>query len=214
MNFWNWLERHLAIKDDPLPKTADVIIAIGTGVQPRNTDRKQVSLQSMAIAEKAFSLWMEGRAGTIMFVGGYSEGESLTEAEAMYGYIQKTRDHFQQEIERVSPRVKAWKREWRKEFAVLEIISNRTYLNADYSKELMRRHGWKYAIIVAQQLHARRVRATFAKRWQGNDLKFSVVKASSFYGKGTNSQKRFDHFLYFACWDTLAFIISKFKGYC
>jgi len=67
-------------------------------------------------------------------------------------------------------------------------------------------------IIVAQQRHARRVLATFKKRWQGIGIDIYNVKAWSDYGGG--SQSRLDHFFTFAARDILAFIVSKLKGYC
>lgn len=87
-------------------------------------------------------------------------------------------------------------------------------MNADECLKIMQENGWKSAIIVAQQWHARRVRATFKKRWAKSGIRFYIIKAHSNYFKEMNSQKRFESFWKFALWDTLAFVVSKIKGYC
>ena len=64
---------------------------------------------------------------------------------------------------------------------------------------------WKTAIIVTQQLHARRVRETFKKLQ--NKFDFYIIKAESKYGGG--SQRRLNNFFSFLLWDTTALILLK-----
>lgn len=187
MGFWDWLERSLETRDDRLPKKVDVAIAVGIDV---SKDGTKASPQSRAVALKAAELFLRGKAENVLSVGGYSAGGPI-EAEAMADIIA---DNI--------PETNLF----------LEKKSFRTYLNADYTLLILKQNGWKTAIIVAQQWHARRVRVTFRKRWQGSGIKFFVVKAQSPYGGG--SQKRLNHFWSFVLWDIYAFIVSKIKGYC
>lgn len=187
--FWKWLERKLEIKDDPLPDKADVIIAVGIDV---NADGKSAGPYSAAVAQKALELYNNQKVNNLLFTGGYNFNNGLTEAQLMHGLVVRQI----QDASRV----------------FLETQANRTYLNADLTLPFLQDHVWKSAIIAAQQWHARRVRATFKKRWAGTGIKIYVIKAHSDYGGG--SQSRLDHFISFFLWDTLAFIISKFKGYC
>jgi uncharacterized SAM-binding protein YcdF (DUF218 family) len=193
MDFWDWLERLLETKDDVLPLEADVIIGIGIDV---SKDGQKASPQSKAVAIKVLKLFQKGRGKNILLSGGYSAG-AITEAKAMDDIISK---------EVSKPKI------------ILEEKSYRTYMNADYTLRILKEKGWKSAIIVAQQWHARRVRATFRKRWIKSGIHFAVIKARSKYRSGpkneSNSQKRLKHFLLFVFWDNLAFIISKLRDYC
>jgi len=182
-----WLERLFSVCDDSLPEVADAVIGIGIDV---SRDGIKASPYSEAVAWKALKLFRHGIVQNVLFTGGYSV-DGLTEAEAMRRILGMA----------VS-----------EENLFLEQKSFRTYLNADYTLPIVQEKGWKKVIIVAQQWHARRVKATFKKRWAGKGIDIYVVKARSDYGGG--SQSRLDHFFTFALWDTLAFIISKIKGYC
>lgn len=183
------LEKLLAVKDDPLPIIADVVIGVGVDVTKRGD---KVSPQSRAIAKKCLVLFNAGRAENILLTGGYTIYPwPVTEARAMCDVI-------------------AWQVPW--ENIWLEEESCRTYGNADCSLPIVLEQGWKKVIIVAHQWHARRVRATFKKRWAGQGIEIHVIKAWSEYGGG--SQSRLNHFFTFALWDTLAFVYSKLKGYC
>jgi uncharacterized SAM-binding protein YcdF (DUF218 family) len=93
---------------------------------------------------------------------------------------------------------------------IIENKSLKTYGNAKESLTIMRKHGWKTAVVVAQQWHARRVKATLRKMW-GSDIKFCVVKAHSPYGGNSGLVMR--NFLFFLIYDTLSFIFFKIKGY-
>ncbi|XOU94724.1 MAG: YdcF family protein [Candidatus Kerfeldbacteria bacterium] len=183
-----WLEKLFAIKDDRLPINADVVIGIGIDV---SKDGRSASPYSKSVAEKCLKLYKQDKIANVLLVGGYPVGLALNEAQAMRNCISRSVDV---------------------DSLFLEENSFRTYLNADYCLPIVQKHGWTKVIIVAQQWHARRVKATFKKRWAGTGIKIYVVKAWSDYGGG--SQSRLDHFLSFAAWDTLSFILSYFKGWC
>jgi len=197
-----WLERY-EIKDDFVPAhphAADVIIGIGTDV---SRDGRKVSPQSAAIVETIADFYSCFRSEDILFTGGYSYKGGPTEAETMY-------DHL------ITLMTAADKKDIKhlRCHSVLEKKSSRTYLNADYALPILQEKGWKTAIIVAQQWHARRVRATFKKRWAGSGIKFAVIKARSPYS-GDNSQWRWRGFWRFLfCWEVPVWLYSKLKGYC
>lgn len=196
MKFSKWIEMTFQMDgNDSFPETTslpsvDVVVAIGTDILK---DGKGPSPQSKQIARVADQIFRSGNARNILFCGGY-EYKGIRECDAMYAsrYGNREIPHG------------VW----------FERKSNRTYLNADKTLEIMKKNGWNSAIIVCQQWHARRVRATFKKRWRGSGKKFHVLKAFSPYIRGINSQKRFDSFWRFLVWDTLAFVVSKIKGYC
>ena len=189
MSFWGWLEGLLEAKDDPLPKHADVAIGIGIDVSASGLT---ASPQSLAVANMTARFWETGRASNVLLVGGYKLGSGATESELMWAAIRH--------------RVPL-------DYLYLEKESVRTWQNADSAREIMEKNGWDTAVIVTQQGHARRVYYTFLRRWAKSGLRFAVVKAYSNYS-GDNSQRRLKHFLLFFVWETAAFIISKFKGYC
>ncbi|MDP2683899.1 MAG: YdcF family protein [bacterium] len=184
-----WLERCLVIADDELPDVADVVIGIGIDV---SKDGEQASPYSKAVASKCLQLFNADKVQNILFTGGYSiHLWPVTEARAMCDEI-------------------AWQVPW--ENIYLEQDSYRTYLNADYTFPIVQEAKWKKVIIIAQQWHARRVLATFKKRWKDQGIKIYIVKAWSDYGGG--SQKRLNYFFTFLLWDTLSFFVSKIKGWC
>ena len=186
-NLWKWLERILEMKDDPLPEVADVAIAVGCDVSRNGLWAGPYSAE---IAYKCLDFFRDGGVKNILLAGGYSYNDGPTEAECMYNLIGSG-----------VPR----------ENIILEKESNRTYLNADLSLPIVESQGWKTVVIVAQQWHARRVKATFRKRWAGHGIQIFVVKARSNYGGG--SQRRLDHFLRFVAWDIRAWLASIDRGY-
>lgn len=187
MSFWTWFENKFATTDDILTDyPADVIICIGIDIA---SDGYGPSPSSREVAYKGRQLLSQGKGRQILISGGYHY-KGLSEARAMEIVIKKV--FFNTHI-------------------LLDERPNRTWLNADCSLEYMLAHDWKTAIVVAHPWHARRVKATFKKRWKNSGCQFAVVKAKSAYGYG--SQKRLDSFWRFLIWDSLAFIFSKFKGY-
>lgn len=192
MSFWKWLEGKLVTHNDQLfpCTTADVIIGVGIDV---SADGQEASPQSRAVAAQCNELLCREYGKRIIFTGGYflPGSDGVTEAHGMLDSLSND----------VPP-----------EKVTLENEANRTWLNADYTLPLIEPHEHDI-IIVAQQWHARRVRATFKKRWANRpDIRIRVIKARSNYGGG--SQRRLDHFWSFLFWDTCAFIISKLKSYC
>lgn len=197
MNFSERIERFLETRDDPVPPPGgvDVIIAIGTDV---SADGWSASPQSKEIASRASRFYLNRVSNHLIFAGGYHY-EALTEAAVMYtvvkNYVPDPASNYTTDGH-----------------TFLETKNTRTWMNADNTLKIMKTHNWTSAVIVAQQWHARRVRATFRKRW-GKGYNIYVIKARSAY-TGDNSQKRLKSFWRFAFWDTLAFAVSYLKGYC
>lgn len=190
-SFWDWLERKLEIQDDPLPKLVDCIIGIGCDVA--NT-LDGCSPQCTAIVESIASLYVTGHATRVLLVGGYRDPAfpgSACEAERMGKALTMS----------ISDAT-----------VTLETTSVTTLMNAERSLPILERHNVHSVIIVAQQWHARRVRTIFTKCFTPAGIRVYVVKARSPYGPG-GTQKRFEHFVKFAFWDTLGFLHGKIHGY-
>jgi uncharacterized SAM-binding protein YcdF (DUF218 family) len=186
MSFLGWLERWLETRDDPLPEKADVVIGFDFGFAK---DGIKASPQSRAITEKCLEIYNDRKAGSVILSGGLKVN-NRTDAEAMADILKDK-----------VPEDKLF----------LEIESIGTNGNVDQSLKIMRKHGWASAIVVAQQWHARRVRATLKKMWP-HYIKFSVIKARSKYGG--NYGLIADNFMFFSVYDTLAFFWFRLKGYC
>lgn len=182
------IEQFFEIDDDPIPPNADVAIGVGIDV---SSDYKKASPQSAAVAEKCAELFLNGKVKCILLSGAYPQNKEFREADAMKQVIQNKVPTERIFLDR-GP-------------------SYRTYGNADNSLIEMKKHAWTSAIVVAQQLHARRVKSTFQKSWVGSKLSFYVIKARSKYGGG--STLRLKTFWNFLVWDSLAFIYSKFRGH-
>ena len=96
---------------------------------------------------------------------------------------------------------------------VLEEGSHSTRLNAEELKRIMDERGWKTAVVVAQQLHVKRVRATFRRLMPASEgYKIYVVAAWSLYGG--SSKWIFCNFWTFCLWDrVIAWTIFRLKGW-
>ena len=185
-----WLEKLLVIKDDRVLVAADAAIGIGIDIA---LNKRFASPQSKAVASKCLDLYKSGHAQNILLTGAYTQGLiPITEAQAMCDVI-------------------AWQIPWENIFLDQD-NSNTTLDNAVNTLAIAREEGWSNVIIIAQQLHARRVKATFKRQWRDSDINFMVVKAWSGYGGGT--QYRLRSFLSFLIWDTLSFIYFKLKNFC
>jgi uncharacterized SAM-binding protein YcdF (DUF218 family) len=184
--FWSWVERSFEIEDDDLPPKADVIIAVGADV---SKDGNSASPYSRAIADKAVELHRQGKASAVLLVGGNSAG-GVTEAGGMALVV--------------TDRVPGSN-------LLLEMESRNTIENAKLALPILQANGWTSAIVVAQQWHARRVRAIFRKTWGQAGIRIFVIKAHSDYGGG--SQLRLAHFLAFFVWDTVGFLYAKLCRY-
>lgn len=192
MKFSEWLERHIVIDDDPLTGTYDAAIGIGIDTTP---DGRNASPHSEAVAWKCRELLFGGRVRHILFTGGYHVPGGRCEAETMWAVLatQTPSNLFAEQTG-------------------LELTANRTYLNADAARSIAKKNKWRRVIVVAQQLHARRVKATFAKRWAGSDIEVAVVKAWGQYTQNC-SQRRLRSFWNFLMWDSLSFLLGKLKGW-
>ena len=182
--FFKRLEEVLEIRNlPPIPTKADVVIGLGFGLSP---DGLKPSPQGKIIAKKAFKIAKE-RNLPLIFSGGFYLHFGLTESYLMAEYVGA-------------------------KSAILEKKSWRTYGSADETILIMKQNSWKFALIVCQQWHARRVRPTFGRRWHGKGLIFFVIKARS--GYGGNSQTRMDSFPKFLLFDLLAWVNTKVRGFC
>ena len=179
MKFWDYFEKLVVTKNDKLPAEADVVIATGIDVSKNGS---KASPQSKAVALMCAELFKARKAKNVLLAGGYSAG-GATEAELMAEVI-----NGQIPLDNL----------------YIENKSTSTVQNADYTLRVMKEKKWKTAIIVSQQLHARRARATFRKQWKNNEIKLYVIKAKSPYGGG--SQKRLNHFCRFLLWEIYSFI--------
>ena len=176
------LEKLIVIADDPVEQ-AETIIAVGCTLNRTGT---KCSPMSRAIALQARERFLAGEAKYVLFVGnGYTKPMPTTEARAMA------------EVADLPPEV-----------CFFEERSHTTRMNALEIERIMTERGWKSAIVVAQQLHARRVRWALRK---ASDKKLYVVKAWSRYG---DSSKWFmNYFLTFLAWDTASLLYFKLRGW-
>lgn len=177
--------------DDPLPPTVDLVLGVGADV---SRDGGGPSKQSAAVAEKAMALAEQHVAKYILFCGGYRRTifpEAVLMSQHVFGETRRLRSQATLLIER---------------------DSKTTRENALFTLPYVQEVGARSVIIVAQQWHARRVRATFRRAWAETGIRLAVVKAFSGYGGG--SQRRWNHFLTMAAWDSVAWVISRLRGYC
>jgi uncharacterized SAM-binding protein YcdF (DUF218 family) len=187
VKFSEWIERHIVIDDDTLSGVYDAAIGIGIDTTP---DGRNASPHSEAVAWKCRELLLSGYVRHILFTGGYYVSEGRCEAETMWAVIAAQTPHN----------------------LFLELTANRTYGNADATRGIAEKNKWQRVIVVAQQLHARRVKATFAKRWAGSGIEIAVVKAWGQYTQNC-SQRRLRSFWNFLLWDSLSFLLGKLKGW-
>lgn len=190
----NWLERledRLTMMNDPIPGDVDMVIGMGVDVAAGG---QRPSPQSEAVARKAFELVTITGAPRLLFIGGYAKGGPC-EARLMGTFIRQTFERTKNHLE-----------------ILAETNSKNTPENVAYSLPILRQFGCRHVVVIAQQWHARRVRATWRRLATDAGVTVSVIKAHSPYGGGT--QMRLSCWPTFLVWDTLAFVISKIKGYC
>jgi uncharacterized SAM-binding protein YcdF (DUF218 family) len=180
------LERFICAPDDQ-HKEADVVICIGTDV---SRDGSSVSPQSQAIVDLAAELVKEGLTGEVVFTGGYS-ASGPTEAVTMREYWLKSGGCYTN--------------------FVSDRVSTNTRMSALQSVWIAKELGWKKLLVVTQQLHARRVRATFRKVAKNYGIEVEVVKAWSSYGGG--SQKRLRSFWCFLVWEMAGTVLFWLRGW-
>lgn len=188
------LEHLLVGEDDRTPSRAEVIAAIGETLAP---DLYQPSPQTKRVAEVAAYLLRDGRAPAIAFIGrGYPPRVEArrSEAAAMREVASSIVDLAQYEV-------------------VMERESYDTRANGVALKEVMDAHGWKSAIVVAQQLHMKRVRDVFRKLMPEEEGYYiRVVAAWSPYGG--SSKWIFRSFWTFLLWDrVIAWGVFRLKGW-
>lgn len=186
------IERQIVVADDLLPESpADYVVAVGCTLAPGG---ESLSPQTAAIAEIALERYCAGKARKLIALGsGYRPGQMpCTEAELMARF-------------------------WRNAGVPYEVIveageSFNTRQNAEELRDTLQLRGSHYAtlIVVAQQLHARRVKLSFRKVL-GPCFRISIVKAPSPYG---GSSKWFmNRFSSFLLWDALSLAYFKARGW-
>ena len=200
MSFWHrvWRrflttdERKLVIPNDQLPKQpADFVVAVGCTLAPGGFE---LSPQTEEIAKVAANRYRRGRAKALIALGsGYQPGQMPnTEAGLMSQLWQKIGIGL--------------------EDIVVADESYNTYKNAlelrDTLEDLEVKSGT--LIVVAQQLHAERVKLTFQKVL-GPAFTIYIVKAECRYGGSSkwflNSPRAF------LFWDTLSLVYFKLRGW-
>ena len=192
MSWAERLENWLAIDDDELPeRPARCVVAVGCTLDPSGL---ALSPQSWAIAVKAADLYFRGHAEELVALGsGYKPGQMpFTEGELML-FLWRTRDIPNKAI-------------------VVADTSYNTRLSALELKETLQDLGIVRGdlIVVAQQLHARRVKLSFQKVL-GPAYRIYMVKTQSKYG---GSSKWFmGTFWRFLLWDTLSLALFKVRGW-
>lgn len=190
MSVWETLEAHWTMSNDTIKGDVDMVIGMGVDVAPGG---QRPSPQSVAVARKAFELVRMTHAPRLLFTGGYAKGGPC-ESRLMGTFIRQTFELTDNHLE-ILAETKSWN----------------TGQNVLYSLPILQRFGCRNVIVVAQQWHARRVRATWRRLTAGTGIRVTVVRAESPYGGGT--QFRLKHFLIFLAWDSLAWLVSKIKGY-
>lgn len=192
MKFAEWIERLIVTDDDPLTGIYDYAVGIGIDTTP---DGRNPSPHSEAVAWKCRELLIAERARNIQLLGGYKVPGGFPEAWTMYQLLRG----------QTPPNLLD-----RRTF--IETLSDRTYKNADAALRIFHKSGVRRIVVVAQQLHARRVRATFRRRLAGSGIEIAVVKAWGAYTQNC-SQRRLRSFWSFFAWDTLSFALGKIKGW-
>ena len=191
MSMWQPLESQLTMANETIRGDVDMVIGMGADVA---IGGQKPSPQSEAVAREAFTLARMTRAPRLLFAGGYSKGGPC-EARLMGTFVRQTFELTNNHLE-----------------ILAETKSRTTPQNVQFSLPILQQLGCKNVIVVAQQWHARRVRATWRRLAAGSGIRITVVKAKSRYGGGT--QLRLRNWPFFLCWDSLAFLVSKLKGYC
>lgn len=191
MGLLSAMENRLTMLNDPTPGQADMVIGMGADV---SVDGQRPSPQSEAIARKAFELAIIIGAPRLLFSGGYRRGGPC-EARAMATFVRQTFEVTNRPLE-----------------IIAETKSRTTRQNVVYCSPILYQYRCRSVVVVAQQWHARRVRAVWRKLTAGTGIKVMVIKAESPYGGGT--QARLANWPTFLAWDSFAFVVSKLKGYC
>lgn len=163
----------------------DIIIGIGIGV----TESGRASKLSYAVAKKAAALYKEKLAPKVLLVGGFTQN-NISEAEAIKKIV----------LEEGIP----------SKNIVLETQSTSTRANADETAKLLNTMNVRKVLIVAQEIHARRVIATF-KEFLPKNIVMYWASAPSQYDTVPN-QKRLSSKNRFLTWEIFWYCYFKVKG--
>ncbi|MFH1607900.1 MAG: YdcF family protein [archaeon] len=126
---------------------ADVIVCLG------NVFYNPKSVESMKLRTlKSAELYRQGKAGKVIFTGGFKTRKDLSEARFMADYAE----------ERGVP----------KKDMMLEEMADSTVGNALYCKKIIDKEDFESVIVVTSPYHLRRVKYVFRKLIPNKDLKF------------------------------------------
>jgi uncharacterized SAM-binding protein YcdF (DUF218 family) len=142
-----------------------------------------------AVARRCASLYLSGLSQFVVFSGGFNAG-GRTEAEVMAGIAE----------EMGVPRRKI----------ILEKESMRTHHHPPHVEPILRSHDASSAVIVSNNLHARRARAIFGK-YYGTDLTMHFANAESVFG--ITAQRRYMSGTTCLAWNVGTHILAKLKGW-
>jgi uncharacterized SAM-binding protein YcdF (DUF218 family) len=167
----HFLVKNFSGRNDPVwPEDKfDVAIAIGTGT---SADGTNANWRSGANAVNAATFVHNGQAANLILSGGNGpvKGVGVTEAQGMliklkeFGLYEQIKDRI-----------------------IMEQESHTTRENALRCLEIMAARNWTSAVICAEALHSRRVRATFRKQWAGTGIKMAVIRTFGMYGNSTGT---------------------------
>jgi len=187
----------LEVKNE-VPNEVDVIVGIGTGLKADGS----CSPQSKAITEKCviFLNLDFCQSRKIIFTSGNFWG-GPREAEAMRDFA----------VELGVPRANI----------IVEVESKNTRENAIETQAVILKESgiqnhWKNILIVADRIHARKVRACFRKIFEDpllrNSFKVYIAKAYTTYDSKV-PQKRLRSKTRFFFWELFSYVIFKLKGW-
>lgn len=180
----NQVEKILILPDDGISEQVDLIIAVGDSLAP---GLEKASPQSEAIALQTRELFHEGYGRKVLFLGS--------------GYRFKTPTTEAVEMARIANLPKG--------ICIIRNSSYNTRLNALEAKGFVDSYNVKSMIIVAQQLHARRVWLTFRKVFPKQ--KIYIRKAYSDYGG--SSKWPLNSFCTFLLWEILSTVYFWLRGW-
>lgn len=147
--FFMWMICRFSIRGDKIPETYQVVGAVGIGTNRKGTGPNS---RSKKLAETAADHFPHP-ARTMLFLGGNGR-PGLTESEAMLSSIRL----------RVPAR-----------YVITDTRSHNTFTNAVEACGWLKRKGYKSAVFFAEAWHARRVRLTFRRVFEGSEISVYVV---------------------------------------
>jgi hypothetical protein len=167
-----------------IPRGYDAAMAVLIGT---SKDGQYANSRSAACAFKCVRLQQGGHVDHVVLIGGGGGKEPGHVVEA----------------------VGAWRTIGCPGGVVLELTSQTTETNALRALEIMRKHGWRRAIICAEAIHAKRVKRDFTRAWAGSGCRFIVVPTYGLYDDAKDWKETSWGFLLFNTMATLGLPVLK-----